>query len=84
MATETFKVGDGFLQATNMRRKYMRRGSKCPSMLSNDSLPLLQFLDEQETRISDEKKALLLLTEALNLSCSSLEDPTFLQSDSLR
>ena len=85
---------DGDLQSTNKRRKYMRRGSRCPSMLTMSALPLARFFEEETSssnnptesssssesnnnkkRIYDEKNAIAVLTEALNLSSSSFDSP---------
>jgi hypothetical protein len=71
--TDSFtSCGDKLLQSTK-RRRYMRRGSRCPSMLTF-SLPLLLALDKQEPiKIQDKCSAVSLLAEALNLS-AGLED----------
>jgi hypothetical protein len=66
---ESFRTGDKSLQSTKIRR-YMRRGSRCPSMLM---IALQIPPDNQETRKTEDKGALSLLTEALNMSLSLQE-----------
>jgi hypothetical protein len=61
-------VCEGLLQSTNKRRKYQRRGSKCPSMLLLNTVRVSNYLEDLESRaVAEENQLLALLTEALNL-----------------
>jgi hypothetical protein len=64
------------LQASNPKRRYARRGSKCPSMMLMTMRPLLHDLEGEgnveikktQDRSPNKKCTLSILTEALNLS----------------
>jgi hypothetical protein len=74
-ATDSAKlVCEGLLQSSNKRRRYQRRGSKCPSMLHLNTVQVSNYLADLESRaVAEDNQLLTCLTGALNLSsCSSL------------
>jgi hypothetical protein len=79
----TISLDCSSLQSTNKKRKYMRRGSKCPSMLTMATLPLSRLFEDMEESqpspkkprsVLEENHAIAILTEALHLSSTSFQE----------
>jgi hypothetical protein len=67
-----FSGSDNALQATNPRRRYMRRGSKCPAMLFMTAAQLYQL--EDVGRIHKERRLSLMSALRSTLESTSLMD----------